>query len=300
MAFSLAPLGPNVTLSVALAQVIENDRAITNDAMTIAGTKKFTGNVGIGGDPGGPLHVYANANANLVVRIQNAHGGAAADATLRVIAGNAATGKLEFSDEFDYRAAIHAGADRSLSFRTGAGLSEGLRIDNAGNVGIGGAPAYKLDVVNGRARVNANAEKYALSVSRNEPGSEMYWLGVTAGGFGGAFALSNGDGSTILSSTRVGEFTFVAATYRSGAESREAGTNGAATAGSQRIGGYQGFAHRRAAVPAVSLSATGSGIADINVASVSADGITVHGFRFTALSSAAGATAAYRTYTTSS
>ncbi len=88
-------------------------------------------------------------------------------------------------------------------------------------------------------------------------------------------------------------------TYRSGAEVGESGATLYASAAAQVQRQHIQFKHRRITVPTVTLSASGSGIADANLTSAASAGITVHGFALVITAAAAGVVTAFRVYTTS-
>ncbi|HEX5702841.1 MAG TPA: hypothetical protein VFX97_06560 [Pyrinomonadaceae bacterium] len=122
-----------------------------------------SGKVGIGTTaPGGKLHIYdLTAGVELIGRIQHADDSSASSNSIwRVISGDLATSKLEFTSSSFWRAAIWSGANKDLQFYTGGPASaatERMRILDTGTIGIGLSnpnPSYKLDV---NGAINATA-----------------------------------------------------------------------------------------------------------------------------------------------
>ncbi len=119
------------------------ESATIDNALFVQGS---SGNVGIGGSPSRPLHVYGpdgagegtpTFNANTVAVFQN--NGTSTDGTiLNIVAGSAGNGFIGFGDSADdIRQAIVANmSDDSLELRTGNN-STALTIDSSGNVLVG-------------------------------------------------------------------------------------------------------------------------------------------------------------------
>ena len=137
--------------------------------LDVGGVGTFSGDVGIGGSPSRPLHVYGpdgagegtpTFNANTVAVFQN--NGTSADGTiLNIVSGSASTGFIGFGTATDdIRQAIVANmSDDSLELRTGNN-STALTIDSAGNVGIGVNPSYQLDVYDTAAAFAAKIKNF--------------------------------------------------------------------------------------------------------------------------------------------
>ena len=115
-------------------------------AVTLSSTLTVSGNVGIGGAPSKPLHVFGadgagegtpSFNANTVSIFQN-NGASGDDSILNIIAGSASSGIVAFGDSADsIRQAVVANmSDDSLELRTGNN-STALKIDAGGSVLIG-------------------------------------------------------------------------------------------------------------------------------------------------------------------
>ena len=135
--------------------------AITIDSsenVSFTGAATFSGDVGIGGSPSRPLHVYGpdgagegtpTFNANTVAVFQN--NGTSADGTiLNIVSGSASTGFIAFGNSTDdIRQAIVANmSDDSLELRTGNNITA-LTINASGNLGIGtSSPANMLHLSN--------------------------------------------------------------------------------------------------------------------------------------------------------
>ena len=126
-----------------------NATAITIDSsenVSFTGAGTFSGDVGIGGSPSKPLHVFGpdgagegtpTLNANVVAVFQN--NGTSADGTiLNILSGSASTGFIGFGTATDdIRQAIVANmSDDSLELRTGNN-STALTIDTSGNLLVG-------------------------------------------------------------------------------------------------------------------------------------------------------------------
>jgi redox-sensitive bicupin YhaK (pirin superfamily) len=128
------------------ASVVDAMASLNVDGTISAGAATFSGDVGIGGSPLKPLHVFGpdgagegtpTFNANTVAVFQN--NGTSADGTiLNIVSGSASTGFIAFGNSTDdIRQAIVANmSDDSLELRTGNN-STALAIDASGNVGIG-------------------------------------------------------------------------------------------------------------------------------------------------------------------
>lgn len=124
-----------------------SDISIYSDGATgqVTGSVSVSGNVGIGGSPSKPLHVFGpdgagegtpGFNANTVAVFQN-NGTSADSAILNIVAGSASSGFIGFgSSTDDIRQAIVANmSDDSLSLRTGNN-STALTIDSAGDLSV--------------------------------------------------------------------------------------------------------------------------------------------------------------------
>jgi len=126
-----------------------NATAITIDSsenVSFTGAGTFSGDVGIGGSPSKPLHVFGpdgagegtpTLNANVVAVFQN--NGTSADGTiLNILSGSASTGFIGFGTATDdIRQAIVANmSDDSLELRTGNN-STALTIGTSGNLLVG-------------------------------------------------------------------------------------------------------------------------------------------------------------------
>ena len=126
-----------------------NATAITIDSsenVSFTGAATFSGDVGIGGSPSKPLHVFGpdgagegtpTLNANVVAVFQN--NGTSADGTiLNILSGSASTGFIGFGTATDdIRQAIVANmSDDSLELRTGNN-STALTIGTSGNLLVG-------------------------------------------------------------------------------------------------------------------------------------------------------------------
>lgn len=126
----------------------------------------YTGNVGVGTtDPQFPLHVEKNQNANTWIFIKNPNSGATATSGLSAIADVAQVGLAAYSSgatpwhfvrpnggslgtstsATGGLAIVAKNAAAPITFHSG-GNAERMRLDAAGNLGIGVTPAYKLDV----------------------------------------------------------------------------------------------------------------------------------------------------------
>jgi hypothetical protein len=112
-----------------------------------------SGNVGIGtASPaasfGKSLHLYNDANtgtvaSNTYLAVESAN----RNAVLELSGSSTATNQITFSDTLGTSVAAIASstADSNLFFRTG-GITERMRIDSSGNVGIGGATTASVKV----------------------------------------------------------------------------------------------------------------------------------------------------------
>jgi hypothetical protein len=162
-------------------------------AWTTGGTERMrvdsSGNVGIGVTPTAKFDVYGAKYAPLsgyqVVGQLFSTDSLAAD----VGAGLALGGKFNSTDVtvFAQVAGVKANAtsgnfDGAMLFSTrvnGGGLTERMRVDSSGNVGIGtSSPGNKFTVVGGRSDFAAASEPYALGV-RYSSSAGIYYIGAT-------------------------------------------------------------------------------------------------------------------------
>lgn len=118
------------------------------------GTHKFTGNVGIGGAPSKTLDVFNPASvigdAQVRLRGQLGHYGTGIEfgAPLLTSGVYKEGAKIVADGDAGWVSTDPASQDARLSFWTtnDGTLAERMRIDSAGNVGIGGSPSVPLDI----------------------------------------------------------------------------------------------------------------------------------------------------------
>jgi len=161
--------------------------------LDVGGVGTFSGDVGIGGSPSRPLHVYGpdgagegtpTFNANVVAVFQN--NGTSADGTiLNIVSGSASTGFIGFGTATDaIRQAIVANMiDDSLELRTGNN-STALTINASGNLGIGTSSATSVAGFNKVVKLeDASNASYVVSGGVHEAefavSSDGGWLGTS-------------------------------------------------------------------------------------------------------------------------
>ena len=127
-----------------------------------------SGNVGIATTgPGGILDIKKSYSGNtLLSRLWNSEdSNAASNAEFRIVSGNAATPILTFGDSSAVRHSISVDSSDNVLFKH-TGSTERMRIDNAGNVGIGtDSPAAVLHI----SKDVGNTELEALRLSNFDP-----------------------------------------------------------------------------------------------------------------------------------
>lgn len=109
------------------------------------------GNFGIFGSPNVPatdLDVRKSVSGGeVIIRVSNSNSAANSGAVFRVVSGSLGIAKLEFGDQAAFRAEIQADTDDNLIFSTTSSLTERMRIESGGNVGINETnPSEKLHV----------------------------------------------------------------------------------------------------------------------------------------------------------
>jgi hypothetical protein len=192
--FTAAGTGTSVGLHVGSGKVLKVGGHIDTDAST-ALTLKTVGttavtidtsqNVGIGtASPQRTLHVE-NSSGNLV-RLNNSS------------SANGSYSSIELTSTGGNNCQIRGVQDSStaghLEFYTlsASAVSERMRIDSSGNVGIGtSSPSAKFEVRGGRSWFQANSEPYAVYVSYAS-GTNGYFIGGTSTS---ALAFSDGAGN---------------------------------------------------------------------------------------------------------
>jgi len=127
-------------------------------------TEADAGNVGIGTTtPGTKLHVGAGSSATVDAGYQIV-AESAGIAGIQILSATNQSGRVVFGDSGDNDIGMikYDHTDNSMGFRTNGSGNERMRIDSAGNVGIGTTtPASKLDV-NGTITLNGDTEHQIL------------------------------------------------------------------------------------------------------------------------------------------
>lgn len=144
--------------------------------------------IGVRGTGGSSSYdFYGNGPQSLFTGLVNANGGIAVDSTNFTVSGT--TGAIATT--------ALASLTTPAESWVGPSTTNGVYF-KSGNVGIGTiTPTFKLDVA-GRYRVVATAEEYSTAITRSDASSRTYWLGVSVGGSGGHWQLSNEDGTALV------------------------------------------------------------------------------------------------------